>query len=86
MSTRDKTRDKLLSSMRKTKAVTSDQPASKVAHADTAAPVSGKPARKTRARKKKVASATTKAATGLPSSRAVPVSDPYQSRGRIWPD
>ena len=46
MSTKDKTREKLLNSMRKTKQVISDQPDSKQAHADTyatqAAPEAGK--------------------------------------------
>ena len=86
MSTRDKTRDKLLSSMRKTKAVTSDQPASKQAQADTDAAPPGKSTRRTKTNKKKAAPATTKAASGLPLTQPVPASDPYQSRGRIWPD
>jgi hypothetical protein len=94
MSTRDKTRNKLLNSMRKTKEVISDQPDNKQAHGDTYAPPSGKSATNTRntrttsstTNKKKAASATTQTAPQLPSSRPAPASDPYQSRGRIWPD
>ncbi|MBI1423751.1 MAG: hypothetical protein GC149_09835 [Gammaproteobacteria bacterium] len=75
MTTRDKTREKLLNSMRKTKAVINDQPDSKQAHAETYAPPAKKPA-----------PARTEAPAELPPSRPAPGSDPYQSRGRVWPD
>ena len=86
MSTKDKTREKLLNSMRKTKQVISDQPDSKQAHADTyatqAAPEAGK---------------TTRAVNQAPITKSKQINkvhaaptahsgDPYQSRGRVWPD
>ena len=81
MTTRDKTREKLLNSMRKTKAVINDQPDSKQAHADTYAVPAPKPA-------KTAAPASSEAAPKpkIPSSRPLLASDPYQSQGRIWPD
>ena len=78
MTTRDKTREKLLNSMRKTKAVINDQPDSKQAHAETYAPPAAKPT-------KKPAPAKAEAPAELPSTRPSS-SDPYQSRGRVWPD
>ena len=81
MSTKDKTRAKLMDSMRKTKASASAQ-----THQSTTAsapkaeakPAASKPAPKPAARKP-----APKAASGGYSSRG---SDAYQSGGRIWPD
>jgi hypothetical protein len=80
MTTKDKTREKLLSSMRKTKAVIGDQPNAKQAHATTYAPPASKPA--------KVAASPAKPAEATKSSSTRPslASDPYQSRKRVWPD
>ncbi|MEJ2440931.1 MAG: hypothetical protein P8Z72_14905 [Gammaproteobacteria bacterium] len=79
MSTKDKAREKLLNSMRKTKEVINDQPDVKQAHAETYAPPAAKPA-------KKPAAAKTAKAGAATSARPMPASDPYQSGGRIWPD
>lgn len=83
MSTKDKTREKLVNSMRKTKAVINDQSDSKQAHAETYAPASGQSAEGA----KKVASTRAEQVTEkLPSTRPETGSDPYQSRDRVWPD
>ncbi|WP_455217984.1 hypothetical protein [Kaarinaea lacus] len=87
MSTKDKTREKLLNSIKKTKKVISDQPDTKQEHARTYA----KPAAKTTAKSGSKATPTAKSApakrpTRMTSSRATPATDPYQSRGRVWPD
>jgi len=79
MSTKDKTREKLLNSMRKTKEVISDQPDSKQAHVETYAPPAAKPA-------KKPAPTRSEAVNQLASSQPEQAGDPYQSRGRVWPD
>lgn len=79
MSTKDRAREKLLSSMRKTKAVINDQPDVKQAHADTYAPPVAKPA-------KKPAPAKTAKSSRANSKQTVIGADPYQSRGRVWPD
>ena len=79
MTTKDKTREKLLSSMRKTKEVIGDQPNAKQAHAETYAPPATKPA-------KQVAPAKPEEVTEAASTRPSPASDPYQSRNRVWPD
>lgn len=83
MSTKDKTREKLLNSMRKTKAVISEQPDSKQAHAETYAPAPAKPARADRpAVSARVAGAREK----FPASPLEAGNDPYQSHDRVWPD
>jgi len=79
MSTKDKTREKLLNSMRKTKEVISDQPDSKQAHVETYAPPAAKPA-------KKPAPTRSEAVNQLVSSQPEQAGDPYQSKGRVWPD
>lgn len=79
MTTKDKTREKLLSSMRKTKEVISDQPDTKQAHAQTYA----SPVAKT---SKVVSPEKSQQVNELASRRPVLSSDPYQSRGRVWPD
>ncbi|MEJ2391897.1 MAG: hypothetical protein P8019_10940 [Gammaproteobacteria bacterium] len=79
MNTKDKAREKLLNSMRKTKEVINDQPDVKQAHAETYA----QPAAKSS--KKPAAAKTTKARATTPA-RPMTAHDPYQSGGRIWPD
>jgi hypothetical protein len=78
MTTRDKTREKLLNSMRKTKEVIGELPDAKQAHAETYAPPAAKP-------EKRAAPAQSEEVAD-PSPRPVLASDPYQSRGRVWPD
>jgi len=79
MSTKDRTREKLLNSMRKTKAVINDQPETRQSHAETYAPPAAKPAKRP---------APTSAGQERPpvSTPSEGVADPYQSRGRVWPD
>ena len=84
MTTKDKAREKLLNSMRKTKAVINDQPDSKQAHAETYAPAASKTAKPKKATAKSTHIADQVAA--LPTTAPTLVSDPYQSHGRIWPD
>jgi hypothetical protein len=79
MSTKDKAREKLLNSMRKTKAVISDQPDSKQAHADTYTP----PAERA---SQKATPATAPRTSAAATQRPVTGGDPYQTRGRVWPD
>lgn len=79
MTTKDKTREKLLNSMRKTKEVISDQPDSKQAHAKTYAPPVAKTAKVAIPEKSDQVSE-------LPFTHPVLSRDPYQSRGRVWPD
>jgi hypothetical protein len=79
MTTKDKTREKLLSSMRKTKEVIGDQPNAKQAHAETYAPRVAKTAKVANPEKSEQVSE-------LPITRQDDNSDPYQSRGRVWPD
>lgn len=84
MSTKDKAREKLLNSMRKTKEVINDQPDSKQAHAETYAPAAAKSTKRKKAAPKSAHVADQVAE--LPSTRPSPDKDPYQSQGRIWPD
>ncbi len=79
MSTKDKAREKLLNSMRKTKEVIGDQPDTKQAHAETYAPPVAKPAKKPTQTKSEEVSQ-------LASSQPEQAGDTYQSRGRVWPD
>jgi len=79
MSTKDRTREKLLNSMRKTKAVINDQPDTRQRHAETYAPPAAKPAKRpVAARPEEVRSPVSTPSEG--------VADPYQSHGRVWPD
>lgn len=79
MSAKDKAREQLLNSMRKTKTVINDQPDVKQAHAETYAPPAPKPARK-------AAPAKTAKAAGTAPARSALAGDTYQSSGRVWPD
>lgn len=69
MSTKDVAREKLLASMRKTKAAVEKQPETKKAAEPTPAPAPAKAQAKTTEKPRVAAGA-----------------DPYQSRGRVWPD
>mgnify|MGYP001550035235 FL=1 len=90
--TSDKTREKLLSTMRKTKAGTSADNATAPATKGTAA--KKKPAAKKKTPVKKKASkkpkSTAKAKTvTIPRAKGKAkraAADPYQAAGRIWPD
>jgi len=81
MSTKDKAREKLLNSMRKTKAVINDQPDSKQAHAETYAPPAAKATTS-----RKPAPARASKPEPAPAAHRAASHDPYQSAGRIWPD
>ena len=89
MTTTDKTRQKLVDSMRKTKAET--EPETK-AETDTPPPQASAPkARKTRARRASTKPAgDARGVTAKPSTRsakpAQTPSDPYQGARRVWPD
>ena len=83
MSTKDKTREKLVNSMRKTKAVINKQSDSKQAHAETYAPA---PAKSAKAGKNAAPARAEEVAKKLSSTRPETGGDPYQSRGRVWPD
>lgn len=82
MTTKDKSREKLLNSMRKTKEVINDQPDTKQVHAETYAAAASKSAKTSKSGKKTTPS---KARQDAPI-RSGPATDPYQSRGRVWPD
>ena len=86
MSTKDKTREKLLNSMRKTKQVISDQPDSKQAHADTYATQAAPEAAKTTRAANQAPTTKSKQINKIPATTTEHSSDPYQSRGRVWPD
>ena len=91
MSNTDKTRQKLVNSMRKSKDAAVNAPAPRKGSAKTGSSA------KTRAKPKKTAPAAP--ATGSKQDRPVAAkaatatgrarqagADPYQSRGRVWPD
>ncbi|MGD8559917.1 MAG: hypothetical protein PVF34_01580 [Gammaproteobacteria bacterium] len=82
MSTKDKTREKLVNSMRKTKAVINEQSDSKQEHAETYAPPPARPPKTAKSAK----NTQSEEATEISSTRPAIDGDPYQSRGRIWPD
>ena len=89
MSTKDKAREKLLNSMKKTKKVINEQPDAKQEHAKTYAPKTRAPnTDETPAAKSppKAKPAKAKRTTRKTSTSTHPASDPYQSRGRVWPD
>ena len=88
-STTDKAGEKLLASIRKTKASDgpseADRSTPSAATPSRAAPTRRKVARKARARTAaKPAAAKPSAATKAPASATA--SDPYQAAPRIWPD
>ena len=84
MSTKDRTREKLLNSMRATKKVINEQPDTKQEHAKTYAPKTS--ASSTVKTPPKTTEAKAKKPARKPTASSQPVSDPYQSRGRVWPD
>jgi len=79
MSTADKTRERLLATMNKSKTTAANKPAQAAAPARTS---------KTAPRR----SPARPVASGSPGAAAIPAvtqqssNDPYQSTGRIWPD
>jgi hypothetical protein len=87
MSSADKTREALMNTMVKTKTGTQvdESPASK-----PAAPAAANPAtqQKAASRKKVVAKKTPakKTAARKSTAKSAPQADPFQSKGRIWPD
>jgi len=78
----DKAKAKLLSSMRKTKAGTTESAAAP-APAQETKPAAPKPAAKVVAKAKPKAKPKAKKAKKKPVATAA---DPFQSAGRIWPD
>jgi hypothetical protein len=82
MSTKDKTRAKLMDSMRKTKESASAQ-SHQPTTASSAPKAQSKPAASTPAAKPAARKPASKAASSGYSRRG---SDAYQSGGRIWPD
>ena len=76
MTTNDKTRQKLVESMRKTKAPTTKK-------STAAASKNTKSTSDSNSHKKNVNKATKKSAV---KDNAQLTADPYRSRGRIWPD
>ena len=81
MSSADKTREALMNTMVKTKtgAKTDESPANKAA-----APTTAKPAAKKKAVAKKAP--VKKAAPRKLATKSAPQADPFQSKGRVWPD
>ena len=86
MSNTDKTRNALLSTMVKTKtgAPANEAPAETTAK-KTAAPAATKPVTRKKAASKKKAVAE-KAPARKTAEQSVPATDPFQSKGRVWPD
>lgn len=89
MSTMDKSREKLLNSMRKTRKTINEQPDAKQEHAKTYASKTDVPKTTEPSAAKTPPKADIKKAkkrVRKPSTSPQPLSDPYQSGGRIWPD
>ena len=89
MSTSDKTRTKLMDSMRKTKESANAQSTEKAASQSEAKPEAkpvAKPAAKPAPKSTPAKKPTAKAASGNYSSRGISEAGGYQSGGRIWPD
>jgi hypothetical protein len=84
MSTIDKSREKLLNSMRKTRKIINEQPDAKQEHAKTYASKTSEPSAAKTPPKTDIKKA--KKPARKPSTSPQPPSDPYQSPGRIWPD
>ena len=79
-SSTDKTREMLVNSMVKTKAGTADSDSAKSA---------AKPAANKKVARKKASStvaAKSKKVARKPAAKSNPSADPFQSKGRIWPD
>ena len=87
MSNADKTREMLVNSMVKTKSGSEAKPAAK-ASAGAASKPAATTAKKKTAKKKAVTRRTPAKARvhAKLSGRAQPAADPFQSKGRIWPD
>jgi hypothetical protein len=82
MTTADKTKQKLLDSMRKSKSGTARKPA-----AGTRAKTTQKTtARRAPAKKAAAPKRPAPAETSMPAVTRQVSDDPYQSHGRIWPD
>ena len=80
MSNTDKTRRMLMSSMKKTRAGTQANQTS--ARSTTPTVKKKTTARKTTAKK----TASKKASARKPVTSSQAITDPYQSKGRVWPD
>lgn len=88
MSKVDKSREMLVNSMVKTKA-DAGVPETPVKEKKAASAAKAKPVTRKKAAKKKTSRRSAparKAVPGKPAARSRLDSDPYQSRGRIWPD
>jgi phage protein D len=92
MTTADKTRQKLVDSMRKSKSGATGKPAaskpaaSKAATGSRATPAKKTPARRAPARKAAQPQRPPAAAAAMTAVTWQSSTDPYQSDGRIWPD
>lgn len=93
MSTKDKARNKLLGSMRKTKETAESKPAAAHEPHKAAPKAESKPAAAKKAAAKKAAPKKSEAVRRDPPKpitgafvSSKPSSDPFQSAGRIWPD
>jgi len=83
MTTADKTKQKLLDSMRKSKSGAARKPAA----ADTRAMTTQKAtARRAPAKKAAAPKRPAPAETVMPAITRQTSEDPYQSQGRVWPD
>lgn len=84
MSSTDKTREMLVNSMVKTKTgAQTNEPAKSGTGPAQATKTPAKPVAKKKSAKKK---AVAKRSTVKKKAAAQPAVDPYQSRGRVWPD
>jgi len=81
MSTADKTKQKLLDSMRKSKSGAARKPA-----AGTRAKTTKKATTRRAPAKKAAAKRPARATASMPAVTCQASDDPYQSHGRIWPD
>jgi hypothetical protein len=78
MTTTEKTKQKLVDSMRKSK--------TKVAATASTTQTQSTSATRTAAKKKKATTSAASRTKPRVSQTAKTVQDPYQSRGRVWPD
>jgi len=89
MTTKDKTGDRLVASIRRTRAGT-DKPADASASAEAAPPPSAAPPKARAPAKKRAATPAKQAAATPPKQRAAKrtggAPGNYQSRRRVWPD
>jgi hypothetical protein len=86
MSTSDKTRTKLMDSMRKTKESASAQGTEQAGKAEQPTQAAAKPAPKSAPKSATAKKKTAQPSSGNYSSRGTSEASGYQTGGRIWPD